>query len=655
MLAAILLSASDLPPVWYGPQTVTFNVQVTGNPYDPAQNDLRVRFMPEKGAAEERIAYVDYDGTIKATLVSHTSGRFRAVLVRNGKDMLEPPAEGLIELQTKLTNGFIRVDSEHKNRFTWESGEPYYPVGFNLGWQNGDLIPMADEISKMASNGVNWTRIWSTNWDNRNPWWPNDDKEARPDELWQRALVNWDDLVKACTLNNVPFQFVLFNHGSFSSKVNPNWPDHPWNAAKGGFLKDAADFFTDPEARRRTKMWLRYAVARYGHSPDLFAWELFNEVEWVDARYADRWKDIAAWHKEMADYLRSIDPYKHLITTSSAMDQTELWANLDYYQPHTYPPSVLMAVAGLKQPTDKPVFFGEFGPPEGSEAQQAAGVRDGIYAAMLTNQAGAAQYWFWDNVEKRNMYPLFKIAAAVRDVSQIGRHATARPLAISVSTAGTATLAFGPGLGWGKTATTTLQLPADLTPEKLGSLSGYLQSLTGSNKDLFPEPLTFRFNAKMPGMFRVKIDQISKGGGALDVVVNGKSAAAKTWPAPSSEGNVSEVLEAPFSAGTNEIRLENRGADWVRINGFEFTNLGAQATGMALGSSDWLMLRLVGSVDGAVATVQGLSLADGDYDLKVINLETGTETSEVRTVKDFGITDYPIPGKDVMLIFTRRS
>lgn len=655
MFAIAALLAPDLPPVWYGPATVTFNVQVSGNPYDPAQNDLRVRFMPEKGPNEERLAYVDYDGTIKATLVSHTSGRFRAVLVRNGKDMMEPPEEGIIELQTKLSNGYLRVDPTFKNRFAWDSGVPYYPVGFNLAWQSGGMIPVGDQIAKMASNGLNWTRIWSANWDNKNPWWPNDDKDAKPTELWQRALVNWDDEVKACTLVNLPFQFVLFNHGSFSSKVNPNWPDHPWNAAKGGFLKDAANFFTDAEAKRRTKMWLRYAVARYSASPDLMAWELFNEVEWVDARYAGRWNDIAAWHKEMADYLRSIDPYKHLITTSSMMEQKELWTAVDYYQPHSYPPNVLMAVAGYDVPKDKPLFFGEFGPPDGPDAQQDAAVRDGIYAAMLTNQAGAAQFWGWDSVEKRDMYGLFKTAALVRDESNIAAQPTARPLQLTVTTKGTATLAFGPGVGWGKTGITTLNLPDDAAAGKLGMLSGYIQSLTGNNKDLFPEPLTFRFSSKMPGVSRILVDQVSKGGGELKVFVNNKEVASKSWPASEAENNVSETIEAPFSVGSNTIRIENRGADWVRVKGFEFTNLGAQADAMACGSSDWMMLRLRAIGGGnPVATVSGISLADGTYNVTTIDLVTGTKLDGLRDVKDFALKDFQLPSDDVMLIFKRK-
>ena len=176
----------------------------------------------------------------------------------------------------------------------------------------------------------------------------------------------------ACEKSGIRFQMVLFHHGQFSTKVNPNWQDNPINQAKGGFLKDPADFFTDKQSKDLAKKWLRYAVARYAASPNVLAWELFNEVEWVDARYNDRWKDVEDWHKEMADYVRSIDPYKHLITTSS--DQRPgLLKSVDYAQPHVYPPNLKLAIGGFPVNNDKATFFGEFGPSDLDKDDSRAG------------------------------------------------------------------------------------------------------------------------------------------------------------------------------------------------------------------------------------------------------------------------------------------
>ncbi|MEZ0326492.1 MAG: hypothetical protein ACAH95_11355, partial [Fimbriimonas sp.] len=435
------------------------------------------------------------------------------------------------------------------------------------------------------------------------------------------------------------------------------WPDHPFNTAKGGFLKNAEDFFTDKEAKRRAKMWLRYAVARYGHSQSLMAWELFNEVEWVDARYQNRWEDIEAWHKEMADYLRSIDPYKHLITTSSAMDRPALWTAMDYVQPHTYPSNVTAAVGGFVMPKDKPGFFGEFGPPDTSEAALARGVKDGIYAGMLSNHAGAAQYWQWDLVEKRNLYPLYKTASLVLQESGLASRPIARPTAVTVGTSGSASLSFGPGKGWEKAEKTTFDLPRDASATELAKLPAFLQSSTSGNKAMFPEPLVFRFTATKPGVFRLAIQQISKAGAAIKVFANDKEVAAKSWPGAEKETNVRDVLEAPFPAGANVIRVENNGADWANMRSFEFTDLAPQVSAMVLGETDWMMarvMRVAGVEQLPTASLGGVPVGDGNYDLTVIDLENGDLTRSLVRVEKGSLSGYKLTSPDSMLILKRK-
>ncbi|AIE86757.1 hypothetical protein [Fimbriimonas ginsengisoli] len=653
VIATISVAQSLLPAKWYGPVSATFNVEFDGNPYDPAENDVRVKFLPSKGEAIERLAYFDGHGAWKATLVAPIAGKYQATLYRNGRKSSEPAEEGVIEALEPLKEGFIHPDTAAKNRFRRDTGQPYYPLGFDLGWQNANFLPMTEQIAKMGKNGVNWTRIWSTSWDGRNPWWPQGDDFSPTNQLWVPALDKWQTLEDACDSNRVNFQFVLFNHGSFSSKVNPNWPDHPWNAKKGGFLKDAADFFTDAEAKRRTKMWLRYAVARYGASPHLMSWELFNEVEWVDARYANRWGDISAWHKEMAEYLRSIDPYHHMVTTSSAMDQPALWAAMDYVQPHTYPSSVLAAIYGADLPKDKPGFFGEFGSGDGAGDPHKV-VRDGMYGAMLANQAGTGMFWYWDAVENSNLYPDFATAAKIVEASGLADHPTARKLDLAISTAGSADLTFAPGGGWEATKRTRLALPQEAGPAFVSGISSYLQGT--NHRDMFPQPLSLTFTAPKPGRLRLTTTGTSKGGAALKITINGKVEVNENFP-PASEDGPGRTFEAPYPAGPVTVEIANDGPDWVRVGSVTITGAGAQASAMGLGESDWLLLRFLradGVSQPVTASVAGISLSDGDYDVTTFDVASGAEKTERKAVKGFKLVDWPISGPDQVLVFKRR-
>src|SRR5207302_1501019 len=137
--------------------------------------------------------------------------------------------------------------------------------------------------------------------------------DSRPQSVKRR----WDEIVAAAEQSGIYLQIVLQHHGQYSSRVDSNWDINPWNAKNGGFLATPEEFFTNPRARALTRAKYRYILARWGYSPHILAWELFNEVQWTDAIRNQHADTVAAWHREMAAFLRQQDPNRHLITTSS--------------------------------------------------------------------------------------------------------------------------------------------------------------------------------------------------------------------------------------------------------------------------------------------------------------------------------------------------
>ncbi|MBN9501137.1 MAG: hypothetical protein BGO01_02060 [Armatimonadetes bacterium 55-13] len=651
----VLFTSSEAAPKWYGPETVTFRTISAGNPYDFEKNDMVVRFVDGKGNQINRIAYYDEDEAgWKATLLADTPGKFRPILVRNGVEVDAKPEPEFVNLKPSKGKGFVRRDPALKHRFRFDDETPYMPLGFNLGWQSPDMPDLPDMIRKMGKHGVNWSRIWACNWDGKNPWWPNKDGVLEPnsERMWFGAFRRWDQIVKAAEDANVNFQFVMFNHGSFSTKVNPNWQDHPWNAKNGGFLKNAADFFTDPEAKKRAKMWLRYAVARYGHSPNVLAWELFNEVEWVDARYSDRWKDVVAWHKEMAEYVRSIDPYHHLITTSSTFELPNLYDAVDYYQPHTYPADIRTAISYQEQPADKPLFFGEFGPNQLEMKGQRWAVRDGIWAGLLSGQAGGGCFWTWEVVERENLYTEYEKASRILEASGLKSHPAARPIRVKLATAGLADLKFAPGAGWTSATKTTFEVNPGEIPEGLGSLPSFLQG--PNHREMFPKPLVFKFEAPKAGKFTLALAQAAKAGARVKITLNGKEKIDQRFEPAEKDRPIREPLVIDYAAGHNEISIENTEGDWVTIRSFSLTGLGLQASAQAIGQVDWLMVRLT-AAEGASpesVTLSSLGLAPGKYEVATYSLEDDSVQS--KTVQFSGIEAKEIvamPTKDQIVVF----
>src|SRR5690606_20912409 len=122
-----------------------------------------------------------------------------------------------------------------------------------------------------------------------------------------------------------------------SARTNPEWEHNPYNARNGGPLASPEEFFTDERAKRLTQQRYRYIVARYGYRTNLLAWELFNEVDLTDGYDADA---VSAWHREMAAYIKAIDPFGHPVTTSfsNPLLDPKVWSlpEIDFTNTHFY-------------------------------------------------------------------------------------------------------------------------------------------------------------------------------------------------------------------------------------------------------------------------------------------------------------------------------
>jgi hypothetical protein len=640
------LSSADQQAKWFGPIHVSIK-----DPSGPAgaglpgwSADASFTHIKTK-RLELRPAYFER-GAWHAHLVARNAGRYKVeIRVSHVGRPVRILRAGDVNLSAELPHGFIRRSKQNIQRFIHDDGTPYTPIGFNLAWQNKGEPSYANSLSRMADNGANWTRIWACHWDGKNPWWP-EPKTVRHERelLWQPALDRWMEIFTAAERNTVGVQFVLFHHGQVTTEVNPNWKEHPWNRTnRGGWLETPVEFFTDLEAIRRSKAWLREAVARFGHYPSLMAWELFNEVEWVDAaRKAKRWDLVTKWHVEMARYLRSIDAYDHLITTSSAIDQKALWTEMDIIEPHAYPVNIGAAVSAMDFTTfRKPGMFGEFGPADGSGAKARIDILDGIYAGLLSNHAGAGQYWYWENVQKQQLYPVFKQARSIVDVSQWWSHPDAKSVALKVTAQSQAPgdLDCTPAIGWGQSDIMDFDVPTAINAGALGKCSSYLQGQ--ANRKMQPTPITYRFKPAAPGTVTIAFDQVSKSGASINITLDGRVILAKSWKPGAVDLKVDERITIPVSAGAHILKLENTGADWAHIKQVILPGVAAALTGRGLVDGRWGLFSLQGSPDVAVDVVLGLP--DAIYKALLWDLETDRQR-ELRIVVSKGkVVDFVLP------------
>ena len=576
-----------------------------GNPFDPEKNDVRVLFRGPGGKTKKQLAFFDGGTTWRARLTAE--GLWQAVGVTRNSVPVR------VKLATTAQPQPLRFVRRKGLGFVYDSGAPYWPLGHNVAWRSGSF-DVAAAFAKLGAAGENWSRVWMCHWDGKNLDW-----ETKDDTLSLTVARRWDTIVAAAQKHGIYFQLVLQHHGPYALNVNSNWGENPWNVKNGGFLNTTAEFFTHPEALRRTKNKLRYSVARWGYSPSILAWELFNEVEWTEGAKSAP-KTVEEWHRTMAAYLRSLDIHQHLITTSSHLPGGDLYAGMDYEQPHTYPPD-LVATALVVKPTSKPIFYGEIGPSGDLSGDDGTHLKAGLWASLFSDASGAAQYWAWEQVEQRNLYGLFKAVTGFIKLSGV----TGLPrVDVRVSTPDGGMASSGPGKGWGESKRTEFPVRADGTIEGIGEMPSFLQG--SAHREMFPKadfPLTLR----QPGTITVEVQTVARAGGSLVIKVDGKTIAQKAYPASGRDTTVNEPLTVAIPAGSHTLTLENPGADWVTLRKITIGPVGSSVA--ALAKSDgtraalWLRRTARGAHPGG-GTVALSGLRVGSYKLTWWDTTAGT-------------------------------
>ncbi len=567
---------------------------LTTDPFDYTVTDVRVQITQPDATSLSLPAFFDGGTTWRVRHTPTLPGLHQITgLTLNGQPLaaanLQPASWTVSGWPTGP--GSVRVDPANTNRFITSNGRRFFPLGHNVAWWTNNTY-LANVISKLGGSRENWSRIWMTHfYDSLNLEWP---KVGGLGQFSLPVAQKWDAIVSAAEQGGVFFQMTLQHHGQYSTTVNPNWNDNPYNTANGGFLSDPKLFFTDANARAYTKRKYRYIIARWGYSPAVVAWELFNEVQFTDAGQSGQWTNIGAWHTEMAQFIRSQDLYQHLLTTSSDLSQP-IWTPCDYYQHHDYPPGDL--IAALRDPPGvpagrpvKPIFAGECA----RDPTPFLGFHAPLWAGLMGNQSGAAQQWYGDQLNSENAYRLlrsardFTLFAGLADQDSLTRSAP------HVTCSQNTSLVFSPGGGWASVTGPDTFTVGDVAPDGIGTLPSYLQG--NFHRSMTPNAYTFLVNyPPSGGIFSVQILQIARSGAGLLIYLDNAIVSSNSFPATPSDVSTNLTIPLNVSAGAHTLKLWNQGQDWVLLGNLTFSPyvpmLGAYAIGNTNFAALWLWHR----------------------------------------------------------------
>jgi len=548
------------------------------------------------------------------------------------------------------SHGFIKKNNT--NYLNFDDGTQYIPAGEDMGWQDNNVVTdYTNWLGKLSSNGGNFIRVWMSDWAFALEWKNGYNGYSGLEKYKQTSAYYLDWLLDKCSELNVYMMLCLNHHGQVSTTVNPEWNNNPYNASNGGPCANTWDFFTNTTAKNYYKNRQRYIIARYGYSKNIQSWELFNEVDWTDD-FANKQSGITSWHNEMANYIKSKDVYKHLITTSYAYDTNDpdTWQlpNIDFTQTHYYvsaPNLETILVNGVQNYLSsyhKPTLNGEFGL-SGNGANLATLDPNGVYVhnsiwgSALGGAMGSAMTWWWDNyIDPQNLYyhykPLSSFLAGIPLKTK-----NYKKVSSTTSGGGKSDLIISPGESFVKATANdfTIDANGNMTPDA-NNLSQYLFGNTWNTQ--YRNPPTFHVNYTVTGKFEVTTGSSTGASPTIVIYVDGVQKL-------NGNASVNTTYSVNISAGAHTIKVDNLGTDWILISNYTFTNIAPPLENFVLRSANknsvsgwllnkkynWQFLHDSGHTPAPVigASVKISNMNNGNYAVNFFSCLTGNIISYI--------------------------
>ena len=458
---------------------IAFQLSNYANPYDPEVIDVYAEFVDPSGNTHkvngfyyEAYTLYNYKGYEKSKrdpekdgwrirFTPDQTGTWKFVvhaIDRQGKTSLSELGSKQLSFQcnaVKSAKGFISMaNTRYMKRPVVKDGKrqdhSFFPIGPNVAWYSCKsyydfstpvgVFEYETFIDSLSGN-ANYMRIWISRYQYLSLYGPEFTQGTKDQPVVyfgstinQKDAEELDHILRYATAHDITIMPCIFTFGDFTAKGTDSkgpgkWANNPYHTVLG--LKQPHEFFSDQEARKTTKNFIRYIVARWGYSPNIMAWELWNEVNNIDIDIPQNrfQRKVYKWHKEMADHIRSIDPFHHPVTTSLGKSEgmETMYEHLDIVQTHNYQ-NIDKAVSkeqfscklyDLSQEAfgmypDKPFFVGEFG--FGSlnydrfKAKDPHGVdlHNALWSSLFSGSMGPASFWYWSILDKADLFRVYK-------------------------------------------------------------------------------------------------------------------------------------------------------------------------------------------------------------------------------------------------------
>lgn len=689
LLLILSLAASSLPfsqpataqegetiPL-YGRFELNFELEgEVANPYDPESADVMATFTAPSGRrlrvpgffmvpyeqtctedCQAEVLEAAGPGEWHVRFTPDETGRWQYNIVASlNEGEAQRVARGSFQVTDADAPGFIRT-ADNNRYFVFDDGTPYFPIGQNLAWSwegAGGVFGYITWLDELQAAGANYARLLIDV-----PWFIGLEWAAPAGQYGgsgQEAAWRLDTLLEEARQRGIYLQLVLIWHRAFQDYGGPpvvipeepprapqnvDFSRHPYNAQLNGSLASPGGVFRDPVSIRLLERRLRYIAARWGYSPQIFAWEVVDKLDEMASFGAER--DIA-WLNQLIAMLREHDPFDHLVTVGlgsyNALIQTQ--ADIDFTQAQLYQTRPIeasgdqvaltfAAVTQARAAEERPALLSEFSLNRWFEPinddESGVHIQNTLWASVLSGAAGGGMTWWWDTyIAPQELYHLY---TPLRLFTQDIPWPTADFQVIEPGLiAGRDSIDYQPLRldGFNRqfrspTVPDTLyRVTADGAAPPLSITSSYLygQQFNAANS----RPQTFIIAPPVDTQLIIRVENVSPAADAqLVVQIDGQVRTTLDLPA----GTRGLTLNFPLSAGQHTVVLDNLGQDWLQLAYLEIEDYRAPLRALALADIEqglalvWLHHRQY-----TWDTVQAGEAIDAlDYDLRLPQMPPG--------------------------------
>ncbi|MHA7111662.1 hypothetical protein ACRTDU_16135 [Sunxiuqinia elliptica] len=332
-------------------------------------------------------------------------------------------------------NDFITISPDYNRYFQTSEGKTWIPVMINYIMPDGEereVFKSVDRYFKSFSEvGGNAVRIWISS-----PFLEIEDKQMGA--YSQNKLARIDTLLAIAKRYNIRIKFTLQHIRSISaeSEDNNRWSNSDVLAVKNGQgFNNILEYITTPEGKAAYLNRVEVLADRYRMNPQIFCWELWNEMDAVDGA---KWLPFTS---EILDSVKMLFPHQLVVQTLGSLHSIDAehryldlfqLPNNEYLNVHRYldPGSAWGQYDQVRQPADLiastavqfayekgaqlPVLMNEVGAVQGNHtgpselyAKDTLGVllHDMVYAPYFSGAAGCGAMWHWNvYLDRQNLW-----------------------------------------------------------------------------------------------------------------------------------------------------------------------------------------------------------------------------------------------------------